>query len=84
VQDGSFFRMKNLQVGYNFKVDSWFKGSMRSLRLYVGATNLFTITKYTGLDPEVSQTNSTFSALGVDFGVYPVGRQFLFGLSAGF
>lgn len=84
VQDGSFFRMKNLQVGYNFKVDSWFKGNMRSLRLYVGATNLFTITKYTGLDPEVSQTNSTFSALGVDFGVYPVGRQFLFGLSAGF
>ncbi len=84
VQDGSFFRMKNLQLGYNFKVDNWFNGHVRSLRAYVGATNLFTITKYTGLDPEVSQTNSTFSALGVDFGVYPVGRQFIFGISAGF
>ncbi len=84
VQDGSYFRMKNLQVGYNFKVDNWFKGNMRTLRLYGGASNLFTITKYTGLDPEVSQTNSTFSALGVDFGVYPVARQFIIGFSAGF
>ncbi len=84
VQDGSYFRMKNLRVGYNFKVDNWFKGNMRSLRVYLGASNLFTLTKYTGLDPEVSQTNSTFSALGVDFGVYPVARQFLFGFSAGF
>ncbi len=84
VQDGSFFRMKNLQVGYNFKVENWFKGHMRTLRAYVSATNLFTITNYTGLDPEVSQTNSTFSALGVDFGIYPVSRQFIFGISAGF
>lgn len=84
VQDGSYFRMKNLQIGYNFKVDNWFKGNMRTLRAYVGASNLFTLTKYTGLDPEVSQTNSTFSALGVDFGVYPVSRQFLIGFSAGF
>ncbi|WP_343704567.1 TonB-dependent receptor [Chitinophaga sp.] len=84
VQDGSFFRMKNLQIGYTFPTEGWFGGRIRNLRAYVGATNLFTITKYTGLDPEVSQTNSTFSALGVDFGIYPVGRQYLFGISAGF
>ncbi|RPE08050.1 TonB-dependent receptor [Chitinophaga lutea] len=84
VQDGSYFRMKNLQIGYSFPAEKWFNGHLRSLRVYASATNLFTITKYTGLDPEVSQTNSTFSALGVDFGIYPVGRQYLFGISAGF
>ncbi|SEK57563.1 TonB-linked outer membrane protein, SusC/RagA family [Parapedobacter koreensis] len=84
VQDGSFFRMKNLQIGYTFPAGKLFQGKIRNLRLYVSGTNLFTITDYTGLDPEVSQTNSTFSALGVDFGVYPVGRQYLLGLSVGF
>lgn len=84
VQDGSYFRMKNLQIGYTFPTENIFGGKIRNLRLYASGTNLFTITKYTGLDPEVSQTNSTFSALGVDFGIYPVGRQYLIGISAGF
>lgn len=84
VQDGSYFRMKNLQIGYTFPTENVFGGKIRNLRVYASGTNLFTITKYTGLDPEVSQTNSTFSALGVDFGIYPVGRQYLIGISAGF
>lgn len=84
VQDGSYFRMKNLQIGYTFPMEKVLGGKVRNLRVYGSATNLFTITKYTGLDPEVSQTNSTFSALGVDFGIYPVGRQYLLGISAGF
>ncbi|MCK7556477.1 TonB-dependent receptor [Chitinophaga sedimenti] len=84
VQDGSYFRMKNLQIGYNFQMDKVLGGRVKNLRVYGSATNLFTITNYTGLDPEVSQTNSTFSALGVDFGIYPVGRQYLIGITAGF
>jgi hypothetical protein len=86
VQDGSFFRMKNFQIGYNFPVKTLFGANteISRFRVYLGATNLFTITNYTGLDPEVSQTNSTFQALGVDFGVYPVPRQYMIGLNIGF
>ncbi|RAJ08816.1 TonB-linked SusC/RagA family outer membrane protein [Chitinophaga skermanii] len=83
VQDGSYFRMKNIQIGYTFKT-KMLGNYIKGLRVYGSATNLFTITKYTGLDPEVSQTNSAYSALGVDFGIYPVGRQYLVGLSANF
>lgn len=81
VQDASFFKMKNLQVGYNFNLKE--NSRVRNFRMYLGVTNLFTITKYQGLDPEVSATPSTYSALGVDFGVYPQSRQFLLGLSLG-
>jgi len=83
IQDGSFFRMRNLQVGYTFgnKMSGRY---FKSLRAYASATNLFTLTKYTGMDPEVSQLSSTFSAPGVDSGIYPVSRQYLLGLSLTF
>lgn len=84
VQDGSFFRMKNLQIGYSFPVEKAFKGAISNLRVYGSATNLFMITKYSGMDPEVSQYSSTFSAPGVDMGIYPVPRQFLLGLNVTF
>lgn len=86
VQNGSFFRMKNLQLGYNFPTQKLFNSKMgiSKVRVYVSATNLFTITKYTGPDPEISQETETFSALGVDRGIYPSPRQFLLGLSVGF
>lgn len=84
VQDGSFFRMKNLQIGYNFPVESMFHGTISNLRVYVSATNLFTITSYSGMDPEVSQYSSTYTAPGVDMGVYPLPRQYLLGLNVTF
>lgn len=99
VQKGSFFRMKNIQIGYSIPTAKAFgpKSGISRLRVYVSATNLFTITKYTGLDPEVSQTRDasaavgnagapadTFSALGVDKGIYPSPRQFLIGINVGF
>ncbi|MFT3748082.1 MAG: TonB-dependent receptor [Agriterribacter sp.] len=83
IQDGSFFRMRNLQIGYTFG-EKVLGNYIKSLRAYVSATNLFTITKYTGMDPEVSQLSSTFSAPGVDSGIYPVSRQYLVGLSVTF
>ncbi|PST82214.1 TonB-dependent receptor [Pedobacter yulinensis] len=85
IQDGSFFRMKNLQIGY--KIPPAVFGKTRgisSMRIYASATNLFTLTKYTGLDPEVSQLSSTFTAPGVDLGIYPTPRQFLLGINVGF
>lgn len=86
VQDGSFFRMKNLQIGYNIPAQKLFgsKVGINKLRVYASTTNLFTLTKYKGLDPEVSQESETFSALGVDRGIYPNPRQFLLGVSVGF
>ncbi|MFU1858655.1 SusC/RagA family TonB-linked outer membrane protein [Sphingobacterium sp. NGMCC 1.201703] len=86
VQDASFLKLKNLQVGYNFDTNKVFgkNTGITKLRAYIGVTNLFTITKYQGLDPEVSATPSTYSALGVDFGVYPQARQYMLGVSLGF
>lgn len=86
VQDASFLKLKNLQIGYNLPVQIVFGSStaITKLRMYVGVTNLFTITKYDGLDPEVTATPSDYPAIGVDLGVYPQSRQFLFGLSLGF
>jgi len=86
IQNGSFLRMKNLQLGYSLPAQKLFNSKMgiSKVRVYVSATNLFTITKYTGMDPEISQETETFSALGVDRGIYPSPRQFLLGLSVGF
>ncbi|MFC4141162.1 SusC/RagA family TonB-linked outer membrane protein [Pedobacter mendelii] len=86
IQNGSFVRLKNLQIGYSIPTAKAFgsKVAINRLRVYVSATNLFTITKYTGMDPEVSQITDTFSAPGVDQGVYPTPRQFLIGINVGF
>jgi len=86
IQDGSFLKLKNLQIGYNLNTTKLFgqNTSFNKMRIYFGATNLFTITKYTGLDPEISATPSDYPALGVDFGVYPQSRQYTLGVSLGF
>jgi len=85
VQNGSFFRMKNLQIGYTIPVKVFgTKLGVSKVRIYASATNIFTITNYTGLDPEISQESDTFSVPGLDRGIYPSPRQYLLGLSVGF
>ncbi len=84
VQPGSYFRMKLLQIAYNFEIPNSFRDKIGGIKLYVSGTNLFTITKYSGLDPEVTQFSSTFSAPGVDLGMYPSSRQYLVGLNVTF
>jgi len=81
VEDGSFFRMKNLQLGYTFD-KSLLGNAFNNLRVYVQATNLFTITKYTGLDPELASFDDTF--MGVDEGNLPANKQFIIGVNLGF
>jgi len=73
VEDGSYFRLKNLQLGYTFgfKTKSEAKPS---LRVYFSASNVFTVTRYSGVDPEVSGN-------GVDGGQYPQPRTFIIGLN---
>ncbi|WP_086947163.1 TonB-dependent receptor [Sphingobacterium sp. JB170] len=86
IQDGSFLKLKNLQIGYNIPTTKLFgeNSTFNKFRVYFGVTNLFTITKYEGLDPEITATPSDYPALGVDFGAYPQARQYTFGLNLGF
>ena len=81
VQDGSYFRMKNLMFGYTIPN---LKGIDR-LRIYFQATNLFTVTQYKGLDPEVNISGpGDNNTLGLDNGVYPTSKSYIFGLNFGF
>jgi len=82
VEDGSYLRLKNLQIGYTLNHKALDKAGISRLRFYVQAANLFTITKYTGLDPEIGGGDS--GSFGVDEGAYPAIKQFLFGLNLSF
>jgi len=78
LEDGSFARLKNLQLGYTIPASTLSKINLKGLRVYVQAVNLFTITKYSGLDPEIGGGDTAF---GVDAGNYPMTKQFIFGLN---
>lgn len=83
VQDGSYLRLKNIQLGYTFPKKWVNKLSVSNLRVYASATNLFTVTGYDGLDPEVGKTSGQESNnlyLGIDQGVYPQARSYMFGV----
>lgn len=73
VEDGSYLRLKNVQLGYSLPKAVVQKAHIQKLRFYVSATNLLTITNYSGYDPEVGG--------GVDYGNYPQSRTFTFGVN---
>jgi TonB-linked SusC/RagA family outer membrane protein len=80
IEDGSYLRLKNLTVGYTIPENIVSKVKIKSLRVYVQAVNLFTLTKYSGLDPELTGDDRSF---GIDYGNYPTVRQFNVGLNLG-
>jgi hypothetical protein len=98
VEKGSYLRNKTMIIGYNFPGNWLKKIRIEKLRVYIQAANLFTITKYSGLDPELNNRllnssrasavfgNGSSPFLGVDvFGTYPNNqKQYLFGLNVGF
>ena len=87
VEDGSYLRGKNIRLAYNVPtawLDAMHLKGMTRLQLYVSAQNFFTVTNYTGYDPEISEYASTNLAQGIDFGTYPQVRQITFGFTAGF
>lgn len=81
VEDGSYFRMQNLQIGYTLPATILGKIGLQRARVFISTNNLFTITKYQGLDPGVGGNADT--NFGIDVGNYPVTRQVLGGLSIG-
>lgn len=87
LKDGSFLRLNNLSIGYNFRtsamgIDKWVKG----LRLSVTGQNLFVITQYDGYDPEVNSDRSSngITSYGIDYMNYPKARTFMAGLNVTF
>lgn len=82
VEDASFLRLKNVQLGYNFPIKMLKSTGLASLRLYFSAQNLWTWTKYTGYDPEVSTRNSAITR-GFDYSAYPRSTTFTFGVKLG-
>lgn len=77
LEDGSYLRLKNLTFGYTFTQAGLRKIGVKSLRLYLSFDNLWTLTNYSGLDPEVG-------LWGLDYGIYPTSRTYMFGASVKF
>lgn len=84
VEDASFIRLNTLTLGYSLSKDLISKLSISKLRFYVTANNVFVLTNYSGLDPEVSTRRNTPFTPGVDSSPYPRSRQFVFGLNLSF
>ena len=82
VEDASFLRMQNLQLGYTIPSDLTEKIHIDKLRVYAGVSNLFTLTDYTGFDPAASSGSPIGG--GIDDGFYPAARTYTFGLNLNF
>ena len=85
VEDGNYLRAQNITLGYDFK-QLFPKMPLQQARLYVSVLNAFTITNYSGMDPEVgSSGNDSYSwASGIDLGFYPSPRTYMFGVNLKF
>ncbi|MNI82989.1 TonB dependent receptor [compost metagenome] len=87
IEDGSFFRLSYVTLGYTLPKQLTSRVGIASLRLFATVYNAFVWTKYSGYDPEVSTTRSSaYAALtpGVDYSAYPKSRTFTFGLNVNF
>jgi TonB-linked SusC/RagA family outer membrane protein len=83
VEDASYFRLRNVTLGYTFP-DGILGSVFRGLRVYASGTNLFTVTDYQGFNPEVNNQNQIPNVQGEDYGAYPLSRVFTLGATASF
>lgn len=85
VEDGSYVRLKNIQLAYNFPLQNWGVDWMYQLQIYVSGQNLWTSTNYSWWDPEVnSRGGANSTALGIDHYSYPTAKTYTVGIRAGF
>jgi len=82
VEDASYFRIQNIQLGYTLSPNISQKAGITKLRIYTGVNNLYTFTKYKGFDPGAS--NGAPIGGGIDYGFYPIPRTYLLGLNINF
>lgn len=84
IEDGSFVRLANISLGYTLPKVISKKLTIEKLRVYASAQNLFTITGYSGYDPELGAFNQSALLQNIDMGHYPIPRMFTFGVNIGF
>ncbi|MDR1172329.1 MAG: TonB-dependent receptor [Bacteroidales bacterium] len=84
VEDGSYFRVKDISLSYNFTGGFLQKIGVTRLQPYFTAHNLLTFTKYKGMDPEVNQWGDNGAVQGIDWGTYPHSKSFVFGINVEF
>ncbi|KAF2514861.1 SusC/RagA family TonB-linked outer membrane protein [Flavobacterium foetidum] len=83
IEDGSYTRLKNVTLGYTLPGET-FGSYFSNIRFYVSGQNLVTITKYSGLDPEIARTDGNANSAGIDLGRYPQPKSVIFGLDVKF
>jgi hypothetical protein len=83
LEDGSFIRLRTLTLGYTFPKTLVSTARLSSLRVYVQAANLFTLTPYSGLDPEVNSQSGVANTKNIDWATVPQPRTFQAGLTVG-
>jgi hypothetical protein len=83
VFDGSFFKIKQIQLGYSLPKAWLQKAFINNLRAYISLDDFFTFTSYPGFDPEAS-AGAAISAMGVDKGSYPTSKKIVFGINIEF
>ncbi len=90
LESGDYLKLKNIQLGYNLGSPALNRLKIKSMRIYVSVQNVFTITKYSGQDPEMTtsadaaSSNDGPKALNIDWGTYPAARTFTFGANINF
>jgi len=84
IEDGSYVRLKNITLGYNFSKDIASKILAKQIRLYISVQNLLTITNYKGVDPEANFYDQNNLQQGIDLGVYPNYRTYTVGVNVTF
>tara|TARA_R110002020_G_scaffold473448_1_gene702695 strand:- start:6125 stop:9280 length:3156 start_codon:yes stop_codon:yes gene_type:complete len=89
VEDGSFLRLRNVKLGYNFPSETIGVLGLTSAKIYVSGQNLITLTGYSGWDPEIGEVtdidgNGGVQTRGIDFGAYPITRTFTVGVNLQF
>lgn len=88
LESGSYLRLKNVQLGYNLASQLLSRMKISSARVFASVQNLFTVTKYTGLDPEMATSangaGDGVKAVGIDWGTYPSARTYTLGVNLNF
>ncbi|WP_373835224.1 hypothetical protein, partial [Bacteroides heparinolyticus] len=82
VENGSYLRLRNVQIGYTLPSSLVKKVMLQNVRIHLSGQNLFTISDYSGIDPEVGQ--STSLSRGIDYGIYPQSRIITGGINITF
>ncbi|MBW6490354.1 MAG: TonB-dependent receptor [Lentimicrobium sp.] len=84
IEDGSYLRLKSATLAYNVIKSNKMFEFVKNLSVYVTAQNLFTLTNYSGFDPEVNAYGNSAVEVGIDYGTYPQSRTIVFGVNVEF